>query len=113
MPSVGYNFLCGRPHGADPLLPSAGVHLSLTSIPLRVDVINGWPIGAYDVKLILIDAFEFADVARRFKYNVFVGPPCHKGCAAQFLITEIISARDAEMRGLRFRSFTRSLMAQR
>ena len=29
------------------------------------------------------------------------------------LITEIISARDAEMRGLRFRSFTRSLMAQR
>jgi len=32
MMSVGYNFLCGRPHGADPL-------------PLHVDVINGWPLN--------------------------------------------------------------------
>jgi len=33
MMSVGsnFNFLCGRPHGAGPLLPSTGVHLSLIS----------------------------------------------------------------------------------
>src|SRR6218665_3242657 len=34
-----FNFLCGRPHGAGP-----PVHLSLTPSPLRVDVINGWPL---------------------------------------------------------------------
>src|SRR6218665_2376946 len=38
-----FNFLCGRPHGAGPPPPSTCVHLSLT--PLRVDVINGWPLG--------------------------------------------------------------------
>ena len=37
-----FNFLCGRPHGAGP--PSTCVHLSLTPSPLRVDVINGWPL---------------------------------------------------------------------
>ena len=30
MTSVGSNFLCGRPRGAYPILPSADVHLSLT-----------------------------------------------------------------------------------
>src|SRR6218665_1924419 len=40
MTSVGYNFLCGRPHGAESP-SSASVHLSLN--PLRVHVINGWP----------------------------------------------------------------------
>ena len=39
---MGSNFLCERPHGANPL-PSACVHLSLAP-PLRVDVINGWPL---------------------------------------------------------------------
>ena len=36
-----FNFLCGRPHGAGPPPP---VHLSQTPSPLRVDVINGWPL---------------------------------------------------------------------
>src|SRR6218665_2152031 len=47
MPSVdsNFNFLCGRPHGAGPPPPSTCVHLSLTPpLPLRVDVINGWPL---------------------------------------------------------------------
>src|SRR6218665_3026234 len=39
-----FNFLCGRPHGPGPPPPSTCVHLSLTSLPLRVDVINGWPL---------------------------------------------------------------------
>src|SRR6218665_1444504 len=30
--------------GLDPLPPSTCVHLSLTPSPLRVDVINGWPL---------------------------------------------------------------------
>src|SRR6218665_439787 len=38
-----FNFLCGRPHGAGPPPPSTCVHMSLT-LPLRVDVINGWPL---------------------------------------------------------------------
>src|SRR6218665_3588754 len=37
-----FKFLCGRPHGAGPPFP---VHLSLTPLPLRVDVINGWPLS--------------------------------------------------------------------
>src|SRR6218665_410076 len=40
-----FNFLCGLPHGAGPPPPpSTSVHLSLTPSPLRVDVINGWPL---------------------------------------------------------------------
>src|SRR6218665_2955654 len=39
-----FNFLCGRPHGAGPPPPSTCVHPSLTPLPLRVDVINGWPL---------------------------------------------------------------------
>jgi len=40
-----FNFLCGLPHGAGPpSSPSTCVHLSLTPSPLRVDVINGWPL---------------------------------------------------------------------
>ena len=40
-----FNFLYGRPHGAGlPLPPSICVHLSPTPFPLRVDVINGWPL---------------------------------------------------------------------
>src|SRR6218665_3676167 len=39
-----FNFLCGRPHGAGPPPPTTCVHLSLTPSPLRVDVINGWPL---------------------------------------------------------------------
>jgi len=47
MTSVGsnFNFLCGRPHGAGPPPPSTCVHLNLTHIPLRVDVINGCPLS--------------------------------------------------------------------
>src|SRR6218665_1024395 len=30
--------------GLDPLPPSTCVHLSLTPSPVRVDVINGWPL---------------------------------------------------------------------
>ena len=40
-----FNFLCGRPHGAGPLLPL--VHMRPPEpdpCPLRVDVINGWPL---------------------------------------------------------------------
>src|SRR6218665_1797858 len=37
-----FNFLRGRPHGAGPPSP---VHLSLTPSPLRVDVINEWPLS--------------------------------------------------------------------
>src|SRR6218665_1787123 len=46
-----FNFLCGRPHGAGPPPPSTCVHLSLTPSPFRVDVINGWPLRAYDSKM--------------------------------------------------------------
>src|SRR6218665_393276 len=38
-----FNFLCGRPHGAGPPPP---VHMrphGPDHLPLRVDVINGWP----------------------------------------------------------------------
>src|SRR6218665_1697929 len=38
-----FNFLCGRPHGAGPPSP---VHMRPPEpdpLPLRVDVINGWP----------------------------------------------------------------------
>jgi len=38
-----FNFLCGRPHGAWPLPLSTCIHLSLTPLPLHVDIINGWP----------------------------------------------------------------------
>jgi len=41
--SVSSNFLCGCPHGADPLPLSACIHMSL-SLPLLVNVINGWPL---------------------------------------------------------------------
>jgi len=41
--SLGCNFLCKRPHGADPLPLSACVHLSQTP-PLHVDLMNGWPL---------------------------------------------------------------------
>src|SRR6218665_3776953 len=40
-----FNFLCGRPQGAGPLPP---VHMRPPEpdpSPLRVDVINGWPLG--------------------------------------------------------------------
>jgi len=44
MTSVDSNF-CGRPHGDDATpCVHATVHLSLTPIPLRVDVINRWPL---------------------------------------------------------------------
>jgi len=37
-----FNFLCGRPHGAWPPSP---VHMRPPEpLPLRVDVINGWPL---------------------------------------------------------------------
>src|SRR6218665_676800 len=39
-----FNFLCGRPHGLDPPPP---VHMRPPEpdpLPLRVDVINGWPL---------------------------------------------------------------------
>ena len=39
-----FNFLCGRPHGAWPPFP---VHMrppEPDSLPLHVDVINGWPL---------------------------------------------------------------------
>src|SRR6218665_3345006 len=37
-----FNFLCGHPHGAGPPSP---VHMrSPESDPLRVDIINGWPL---------------------------------------------------------------------
>ena len=39
-----FKFLCGRPHGAEPPPPSTCVNMSLTPSPLRVDVINGWPL---------------------------------------------------------------------
>src|SRR6218665_453663 len=43
-----FNFLCGGPHGAGPP-PSMRtcVHLSPTPSPLRVDVINGWPLNKH------------------------------------------------------------------
>src|SRR6218665_80782 len=56
-----FNFLCGRPHGALPPPPpppphppppsptSTCVHLSLPPSPLRVDVINGWPLRLVDI----------------------------------------------------------------
>src|SRR6218665_1663274 len=38
-----FNFLCGRPHGAGPPPP---VHMRPPEpSPLRVDVINGWPLA--------------------------------------------------------------------
>src|SRR6218665_484823 len=44
-----FNFLCGRPHGTGPPSPpSTCVHLSLAPSPLRVDVINVWPITTSD-----------------------------------------------------------------
>src|SRR6218665_2279533 len=39
-----FNFLCGRPHGAGPPPP---IHMRPPEpdpLPLRVDVINGWPL---------------------------------------------------------------------
>src|SRR6218665_677845 len=39
-----FNFLCGRPHGVGPPPP---VHMRPPEpdpLPLRVDVINGWPV---------------------------------------------------------------------
>ena len=46
MTSVDSNLIfCVDIHmGLDPLPPSTCVHLSLTPSPLRVDVINGWPL---------------------------------------------------------------------
>ena len=38
--AVGSNFLCGRPHGAD---PSPVRTRPPEPDPIRVDVINGWP----------------------------------------------------------------------
>ena len=43
MTSVGYNFMSGRPHGADHP-PSVGVHLSLNISSFLMDVINGWSV---------------------------------------------------------------------
>src|SRR6218665_1203369 len=38
-----FNFLCGRPHGAGP-----PVHMRPSEPdPLRVDVINGWPLNLF------------------------------------------------------------------
>src|SRR6218665_172132 len=40
-----FNFLCGRPHGAGPPPP---IHMRPPEpdpLPLRVDVINGWPLS--------------------------------------------------------------------
>src|SRR6218665_1099205 len=47
MTSVGSNLSCGRPHGDDSLHHphSTCIHLSLITFPLRVDVINGWPLN--------------------------------------------------------------------
>ena len=40
--SVDYNFLCGRPHGADPF--PVRRRPPEPDLSLRVDVINGWPL---------------------------------------------------------------------
>jgi len=46
MSLVGSNLFCGRPFRADlPPPPSSCIHLSLNHSPLRVDIINGWPIN--------------------------------------------------------------------
>jgi len=42
MTSVGSNFLCGRPHGADPSHVRMRPH---EPDPLHVNVINGWPLS--------------------------------------------------------------------
>jgi len=43
MMSEGSNFLCGRPQRAE---PPPSVHMRPPeSDPLRVDAINGWPLG--------------------------------------------------------------------
>src|SRR6218665_92144 len=41
MTSTDYNFLCGRPHSADPLLPIRRRPPYLDH--LHVDILNGWP----------------------------------------------------------------------
>src|SRR6218665_1422768 len=45
MMSVGsnFNFLCGRPHGAGTPSPGHMRPPEPDPLPLRVDVINGWP----------------------------------------------------------------------
>jgi len=44
---VGSHFLCGRPHGADPYPTSTWAW------PLRVDIINGWPLIHFGAKLLV------------------------------------------------------------
>src|SRR6218665_2811629 len=45
-----FNFLCGRPHGAGAPLPP--VHMRPPEPdPLRVDVINGWPLTGEQTSL--------------------------------------------------------------
>src|SRR6218665_609249 len=58
-----FNFLCGRPHGGwTPLPPSTCIHLSLTPSPLRVDVINGWPLnGLLSMSYSIISFFALSD----------------------------------------------------
>ena len=74
-----FNFLCRCPHGAGPPPPSTCVHLSLTPpSPLRVDVINGWPLSTFppsmfsDVNAILneIHCCIPKDVAVREHYPI-------------------------------------------
>src|SRR6218665_3630707 len=50
-----FNFMCGRPHRAGSPPP---VHMRLPEpdplAPLRVDVINGWPLTVTDALLLLV-----------------------------------------------------------
>ena len=63
-----FNFLCGRPHVAGP--PSTCVHLSLTPAPLRVDVINGWPLIEMEVGFIHKNYASLTEIEARFVLEI-------------------------------------------
>src|SRR6218665_471947 len=73
---LNFNFMCGRPHGAGPPPP---VHMRPPEpdpLPLRVDVINGWPIILkYQciqlVLFILTYVFPAAILLCVYKYDVY------------------------------------------
>ena len=57
-----FNFLCGRPHGAWPPDP---VHMRPPEpipSPLRVDVINGWPLWKFVQSLVIQKNFQSHDL---------------------------------------------------
>src|SRR6218665_2455825 len=62
-----FNFLCGRPHEAG---PPPSVHMRPPEpdpLPLRVDVINGWP---HMVNIIIGESASFSALARlKSKYH--------------------------------------------